>query len=112
MCYPIETWLKYLRTHGLLSVVATTALPPWPGTHSRVVEGLSGYRAASASGDLFDTSTTFMQIMDPQWGGVRYLENFELFNNKYEALSVFSKYDETLFGVPASLSWYFTLAHY
>jgi hypothetical protein len=106
-CYPVETWLKYLRTHGLLSVVATSLLPPWPGTHSRVVEGLSGYRA----GEIRDSNTTFMQIMDPAVGGTKYGENFELFNNKYEALQALSQYDEAA-GVPATLSWYFTLAHY
>lgn len=111
MCYPIETWLKYLRTHGLLSVVATMYLPPLPGTHSRVVDGLSGYRAVSADGEVFASNTTLMQIMDPWFGGKKYAENYELFNYKYEALQVLSKYDEAA-GVPASLSWYFTLAHY
>jgi hypothetical protein len=103
-CYPVETWLKYLRTHGLLSVVATTWLPPWPGTHSRVVDGLAGYRA----GEILGPNTTFMQIMDPGFGGRKYNENYELFNYKYEALQVLSQYDQA----PASLSWYYTLAHY
>jgi hypothetical protein len=110
-CYPVETWLKYLRIHGLLAVTATTYLPPIPGTHSRVVEGLSGYRAVSTSGEILDPNTTFMKIMDPGWGGRNYDENYELFNYRYEALQVLSHYDEAA-GVPLGLSWYFTLAHY
>jgi peptidoglycan hydrolase-like protein with peptidoglycan-binding domain len=109
VCYPVETWLKYLRIYGLLSVTATMYLPPIPGTHSRVVEGLSGYRAVSTSGEMLDPNTTFMQIMDPWSPGTQYNENFELFNYRYEALQVLSQGDK---GVPLSVSWHYTLAHY
>jgi papain like cysteine protease AvrRpt2 len=111
VCYPVETWLKYLRAHGLLAVVANAASTPMPGTHSRVVPGLSGYRAVSAAGETLDPNTTFMQIMDPGFGGTQYNENYEVFNSKYEALQVLSNADEAK-GVPPSLSWFFTLAHY
>jgi hypothetical protein len=111
VCYRVETWLKYLRVHGLLAVVATSVLPPIPGTHSRVVEGLSSYRAVSASGEILNPNTAFMQIMDPGFGGTEYNENYELFNYKYEALQALSNYDASI-GAPAALSGYFTLAHY
>jgi hypothetical protein len=104
VCYPVETWLKYLRMHGLLAVVATSYLPPIPGTHSRVLDGLAGYRAVTTSGEMVDPNTTFMKIMDPA-GGTKYDEPYELFNYKYEAIQVLSNYEK-------SVNWYFTLAHY
>jgi hypothetical protein len=110
-CFPVETWLKYLRIHGLLAVTATMYLPPVPGTHSRVVEGLSGYRAVTSNGEMFDPNTTLMYLMDPWFGGSKYNENYELFNYKYEALQLLTNYDAAA-GVPAAVNGYITLAHY
>jgi peptidoglycan hydrolase-like protein with peptidoglycan-binding domain len=106
-CYPLETWLNYLRTRGLLSVVANTVAGPVFGTHSRVVEGLSGYRAVTTGGEALDPNTTSMHVMDSAFGGVRYPESYELFNAKYEILQLAPTY-----GMPAAQAWFYTLAHY
>jgi hypothetical protein len=76
-CYPIETWHKMLRSHGLLMIGTMANLPPVLGLHMRIVQGIYGEGSPQA---------TVMRMLDPApiKMGSGYAEPFMVFNTKYE----------------------------
>lgn len=72
--YPVEVWLDWLQTYGLLWVGTMNSVAPGAGRHSRIVQGIAGTGVAD---------TTYFHIIDPD-GGRQYLEAFNIFLLKYE----------------------------
>ena len=64
--YPIDVWLDWLQTYGLLWVGTMNSIGPSAGRHSRIIRGIAG---------TGQSDTTDFSIMDPA-GGVMYQESF------------------------------------
>jgi hypothetical protein len=70
--FPVETWLRMLRNHGLL-FVGTLNQPGTGSGHVRILYGVGGSGGAS---------TTTMMVLDPD-GGRKYQETFERWSSTY-----------------------------
>jgi len=75
MCYSPRGWISLLRNHGLLWIGSANLPAGAGGLHARVIEGFTG------DGSNWDS---WMHVMDPATGGMRYDELFGLFTAKYE----------------------------
>jgi len=71
--FPDYIWWDFLKQHGLVAVGSANGLPPAPGLHLRILEGMS------VTGDPNDR----YYIIDPAWGGKKYPERAFDFEAKY-----------------------------
>jgi len=77
-CYPLETWIRFLKARGLVMIGALASPNSFAALHARVVEGIYGFEN--------DPDGTWMMMLDPGWMGKKYNEPFAVFNAKYEGV--------------------------
>jgi Papain-like cysteine protease AvrRpt2 len=66
-------WYDFLKQHGLVVVGSANSMPPAPGLHLRILEGIN---ITGSANDCY-------YIIDPAWGGKQYPEASFNFESKY-----------------------------